>query len=200
MVAGVSFNKRIGFSILKLPVVNSIASWVYFGLRRLGIPFGDFVFPDKGLLRVRSLPDREFVMWNNGKDTIASRLKRDGLDGFEPELRPVLMKLVPEAQVFLDIGANTGLYSLFAASANPSCEVHAFEPVPDIRGSFEENLRRNNFPQVRAWSEALSSCTRMGEFLIPEEIRYSTGGTELDDSSTKYNRIPVQFLKLDEFV
>lgn len=52
--------------------------------------------------------------------------------------------------VFLDIGANLGLFSLLAAK-NPHCErVIAFEPLPDIFRNLECNIRRNGGGKIEA--------------------------------------------------
>lgn len=55
-----------------------------------------------------------------------------------------LLETKQEPFVFLDIGANQGLYSLIAA-ANPHCvHVCAFEPVADTRALLEENIELNH--------------------------------------------------------
>lgn len=54
-----------------------------------------------------------------------------------------LLATKQEPFVFLDIGANQGLYSLVAA-ANPQCvHVYAFEPVADTLALLEENVQLN---------------------------------------------------------
>lgn len=46
----------------------------------------------------------------------------------EPETIAWLREELQEGDVFFDVGANIGLYSLFAAKLRPLCRVYAFEP------------------------------------------------------------------------
>ena len=46
----------------------------------------------------------------------------------EPETIAWLTEELREGDVFFDVGANIGLYSLYAAKLRPSCRVYAFEP------------------------------------------------------------------------
>ena len=41
-------------------------------------------------------------------------------------------KLVTDADIVLDIGANTGVYSLVTKALNPSAKVVAVEPIPHV--------------------------------------------------------------------
>jgi len=54
-------------------------------------------------------------------------------------------QLVPEANVILDIGANTGIYGLVAETLNPKASVHCFEPIRGVFKILEKNFRRNEF-------------------------------------------------------
>ena len=53
-------------------------------------------------------------------------------------------RLAKERDVILDIGANTGIFSLAAAAANPKVEVHAFEIVPEVFSLLYRNFARND--------------------------------------------------------
>src|SRR5262245_1702659 len=62
-----------------------------------------------------------------------------------------------EGQVFLDIGANIGFYSLFAAKrVGPKGRVFSFEPDPMTYESLDRSLRRNGFSWARPINAALS--------------------------------------------
>ena len=50
----------------------------------------------------------------------------------------VWRSLAQRSEVIFDVGANVGIYSLAAISANPGAKLHAFEPTPEIA----EQLRR----------------------------------------------------------
>lgn len=67
-----------------------------------------------------------------------------------PALAPVLDAALAPGAVFADVGANLGLYTLWAARiVGASGRVHAFEPVPGVRANLERNVRLNGFENVR---------------------------------------------------
>ena len=51
--------------------------------------------------------------------------------------------LAKEADVFLDVGAYTGLFTLAVTAINTRIKAHAFEIVPGVAGALEANVRRN---------------------------------------------------------
>lgn len=74
-----------------------------------------------------------------------------------------------EAQVFLDIGAFAGYYSIRLAQWAPSLEVHAFEPHPQNRAQLWANLYLNDLVgRVHVHPEALGAEHGEGQ------IRYSS--------------------------
>jgi FkbM family methyltransferase len=54
-----------------------------------------------------------------------------------------VVALARQADVFLDIGAYTGLFTLAVSAAAPAVQVHAFEIVPAVADLLEANLVRN---------------------------------------------------------
>ena len=81
----------------------------------------------------------------NGRDQVVAQLSREGWRAYEAPLPLVLCQLIRarsyEAKpvVFIDVGANTGLYSILAALLGVP-EIHAFEPVPGIAAILRSNL------------------------------------------------------------
>lgn len=73
--------------------------------------------------------------------------------------------------VFLDIGANVGLYSLLA-DRNPAIErIYAFEPHPETYGFLAGNIERNAAARCTAFPYAISSSA--GEECIAERPGHS---------------------------
>ena len=67
----------------------------------------------------------------------------------KPVLAPVLEAALPPGGVFVDVGANVGVYTLWAARCvGPEGQVHAFEPVPGTRAWLERNVQLNRFSNV----------------------------------------------------
>jgi precorrin-6B methylase 2 len=55
----------------------------------------------------------------------------------------VVAKLALDADVFLDIGSYTGLFTLATTAVNPRLHAHAFDVVPSVVATLEANLDRN---------------------------------------------------------
>jgi FkbM family methyltransferase len=113
-----------------------------------------------------------------GKDRIALKLWRDGLAGYEPETLQVFLALLDSTRLFVDIGANTGLFSLVAA-LEPHRNVIAFEPVPPIFEVLQTNVRLNGLTNLTA--ERLAVSDEGGE--ISFYVTQTRGGIPTDCSS-----------------
>lgn len=80
-----------------------------------------------------SLPDGVFFKYSSvANDQIGRALYWRDLRTWEAGTIKVFYELSKKAKVVLDIGANTGIYTLLACSANKSSKVIAFEAVPHI--------------------------------------------------------------------
>ena len=61
---------------------------------------------------------------------------------FDYEDSKFILDNLKKNDVFVDIGANVGHFTLLAASLK--CEVHAFEPLPDTFEKLKQNIQLNN--------------------------------------------------------
>lgn len=110
-------------------------SSINYGVRTLLKPFARFVpepwqFPVTGVITVHVGEGKRIKLACNPTSYIAKVLFWKGVRGFEYNLVHVFVELVKDAQVFLDIGANIGYYSLLAAAFNPDVKIVSFEPLP----------------------------------------------------------------------
>ncbi|WGM31920.1 FkbM family methyltransferase [Brevundimonas sp. NIBR11] len=93
--------------------------------------------------------------------TVTAFLLRDWV---EPELRR-LQRLLSPGDVFIDVGANVGLYALKAARlVGPTGRVLALEPGAEAYGHLTSNLALNAFD----WAEAMkvAGSDRAGEAVL----------------------------------
>jgi FkbM family methyltransferase len=67
-----------------------------------------------------------------------------------------LHKFLKSSMTFIDIGANQGEYSLFAAKRLTSGKVLAFEPLPSILQVFRKNIELNGFGNIEVFPVGLS--------------------------------------------
>ncbi len=78
-------------------------------------------------------------------DVIGRALCWRGLDEWEHETIQAFVPLARRARRLLDVGANTGTYSLIAAAVNPALEAIAFEPLPAAIGRLRDNIALNGW-------------------------------------------------------
>jgi len=64
-----------------------------------------------------------------------------------------------EDGLVVDLGANIGMFSLFAAKLSPRVQVHAFEPAPGTFALLRKNVLANNLSNVQCHEFAVSSRT-----------------------------------------
>jgi FkbM family methyltransferase len=151
----------------------------------------------------------------HGKDRIAIKLARHGLSGYEGETIRLFLALVQDAKTVVDIGANTGLFALLAASAKADCRVWAFEPVPFIFEMLQANRRLNRLDNLEAVPQAVADFVGESTFYITrtnvgiptdssscqgfreqvEEFRFPT--TTLDEYARSQKITRIDLLKID---
>lgn len=92
-------------------------------------------------------------------DMIARSLYWRGLRDWEADTMAVFIPLAKQARFFVDVGANTGPYTMVALAANADLSALAYEPVPRIYGRLAANVDVNGFglrckPKMLAVSSA----------------------------------------------
>ena len=92
----------------------------------------------------------------------------------EPETLKWIEEHFAPNDVFYDIGANIGVYSLYArARLGPSCRIYAFEPDSQNYGQLNKNIFLNGFSnEIQALPVAISDQTRLDQLNIRA---FSTG-------------------------
>jgi FkbM family methyltransferase len=84
----------------------------------------------------------------------------------EPETIEWLRENLRDDDVFYDVGANIGLYSLYAAKLRPACRVFAFEPESHNFGNLCGNLLLNRVENVTPCFFPLSSHEAFAPFYV----------------------------------
>jgi FkbM family methyltransferase len=93
------------------------------------------------------IDEERFVLLEPMRCSIARELYWGGgrrLRARERFALDLFCRLARKAGTILDIGANTGIFSLAAAAVNPSAEIHAFEIVPEVYELLYRNFARND--------------------------------------------------------
>jgi len=97
----------------------------------------------------------------DGRDQVVRAIRDGGWHAFEPPLPAVVSALVRRwPHTMLDVGANTGFYSLVAVTSHPEVRAFAYEPVPEIVVRLRANLAANSDDgRVRVREAAVSDRT-----------------------------------------
>jgi FkbM family methyltransferase len=104
--------------------------------------------------------------------------------------------LKPE-MVVLDVGANIGEYTLFAAKRVASGRVLSFEPVPSIRKELEENILLNHFQNITVLSYGLSDQPGQFPIFMMGEDENEGQATFFSDAGSTQNSVLADLKVLD---
>jgi FkbM family methyltransferase len=108
-------------------------------------------------------------------DLLGTRLFWEGWRYWEPDVLLQFSRYAVSSPRILDIGAHTGIYSLFACALHPDAEVFSFEPLSFIYERLLENIEINGFRQrCRPFQAAVGDIAGTARFHIAEDLTMST--------------------------
>lgn len=130
--------------------------------------------PVQGTVRI-SLQNKKVIrMYSNSDDFMLKEVffgitDENGTDRLVGVLAPV-------SNVVLDVGANTGLFSLFCFGYNSKAQIHSFEPVKTIGDRFLKNCELNDAKSITLHRTILSDHSEGERVLyVPNtDISYSS--------------------------
>jgi FkbM family methyltransferase len=125
-------------------------------------------------LKMRCIAGDNYTEW--GLVFTGARQDRSGRD-------TILSQLAP-GDVFVDVGANCGTYSLFAARrVGATGRVIAIEPMPEMVARLRFNVRANGFANVQIFETAVGSETGRATLFVDEERRGHSSLAALDGAT-----------------
>lgn len=90
---------------------------------------------------------------------------------YEPPMQEAIASNLQTGDVFFDIGANIGFFSLIAARyAGSDGRVYAFEPVPDNAAAIMRSVRLNEMDTVEVFAEAVGAVDGRADLLLARHI------------------------------
>ena len=106
-----------------------------------------------------------------GRDHIANIVKQSGWQAFEHPLPSVFLSTAHQwPGLVIDIGANTGFYTVLAAAAHKNNRILAFEPMADILAALNYNVHENNVQhRVRLIRCAVGNCNGTASLYVPPQ-------------------------------
>ena len=118
----------------------------------------------------------------------------------EIPVQEALRRLLGEGDVFYDVGANVGFFSLIAARlVGPDGHVDAFEPVVESVAAIRANAVLNGFDNIAVHPVAVGAAAGRERMLVVEDLSWSRlerGGQHSRAAAT----VDVEVVALDELV
>jgi FkbM family methyltransferase len=137
--------------------------------------------PAIGQFEVQLPGGESFVYEGTPADAVARAAMWLGWDGYEHETIGTFVSLARNARTFLDIGANTGLFSLLALASNPRLQAVAFEPTPMVRALLERNIQLNGWGErCEVHAEAVSDFVGETKFHRPVSQLPTSSSLDVD--------------------
>ena len=150
-----------------------------------------------------ALKSRFYMNDCGGRDQVVHAVNQSGWRGYEPPLPEVIAKLCRGWNpVFIDVGANTGYYSLLAATTGAS-KVYAFEPVPSIYQIFTGNIRESALQsRITTYDKGIGESTGSFTLYLPEAghgLIETSASLNKDFRATHSAEFNVEVITLDAF-
>lgn len=99
----------------------------------------------------------------------------------------LFFKLASHKKTFLDIGANTGVYTIMGKLINQHLKILSFEPHPNNFKRLEYNVNLNALTDVQLFEYAVGSGMTELKFAIPDDERISdVSSADLNFSRSMY--------------
>jgi FkbM family methyltransferase len=183
-----------------LPIVQKLRYWAWKfhdrTAKRLVISGGKVKFLDAEL----RFPEKVGVNYS-------TELFWTGPDAYEAPTSRTIALLAGQAKVFLDVGSNIGIYSVYVGVKFPDVKTFAFEPVPGI---WEKNCafhRANGLPENTVHNNALSDSEGERTIYMPvftdaveEEQTATLNAVSWQAHEKQVEAIQIRCLTLDAFV
>lgn len=164
----------------------------------------DFRLPPSGIIRVQAGRDNSFRMATNQTSFVTRVLYYSGSEAFE--YTTLFTKLIPKCNTFIDVGANTGYYSILAGKVSDAT-VYCFEPSPGPFHYLKKNIEINGLEsRVHFFSLALGHQAGQLDFFAVKSDKYKNiqhhlGGVgSLNQRGQNNDIIKVDVTTFDEFM
>ena len=119
------------------------------------------------------------------------------LGNYELPVQEALHRLLRRDDVFYDVGANAGFFTLLASRfVGPRGRVYAFEPVPDSIGSIRDQIRVNSLANVTVVEKAVDRVAGSAAFSYDPAVN---AVAHLGGPASGERQLVVETTTLDDF-
>lgn len=163
--------------------------------------------PPSGILKIKNSEGNFLKFKTNQTNYLTQLIFWEG--GYRRfEYTDIFIRLIKKTDTFYDVGANIGYYSLLATMENKNIKVVGFEPASGPLYYFRENVRINNFTNIKVEPLALSDKVGQIDFYEIENKKYKylehnlAGESNTGSKTTGRNYVlnRVESTTLDDYV
>lgn len=147
--------------------------------------------------------DGDLKIWASLSDHIESHIFwQEVQEGDRGEVK-LLKSLLRPNDVFIDVGANIGVFTLIMAKRLSSGTVHAFEPSPYHTEKLKSNLLLNQINNIHTHAFALSNVHHSSKLYFPPSVDGFLNNTgmaslfQFDQASSRTEKI--ECVRLDDY-
>src|SRR5690349_805303 len=147
---------------------NAFLNKILRNLNKQFSTFTSFRLRPFGIMTVRLKSGVSFKMATNETSSVTKLLFWNGADQYE--YTAVFENLIKRCRVFIDVGANTGYYSLLASTTNTKIQTFSLEPASAPLHYLQENITINHLEsRIKSFELALSDKQGHVEFYEVED-------------------------------
>jgi len=154
-----------------------------------------------GTIKVKAGDAVSFYMKHYGMEIENDFFWKGLTGGWEKISMKYWMQLCRNAKVIVDIGANTGVYSLTAKAINPSAKVYAFEPLKQM---FRKLILNNELNKYDIACIEKAASDRNGKAIIYETGTDHVAAASLNAETRQYGHLntetEIEAITLDTFI
>ena len=155
---------------------------------------------DQGTCRMAVLNHGRFKMPCDVTEMLQRQFYFFGTYFLEEDILACWEASAREANVILDVGANSGIYSLAALAIQPNAIVHAFEPTPEIAARLRATAKLNGLGNL--YVHEMAALSRNGEAALKRcrgELGDNEGMNFVSEDVSDPDCELVQTVCLDQF-
>lgn len=129
------------------------------------------------------------AMYVDAVDLHATPYALLGFGSYENDETSFLKSVFRDGDVFFDIGANLGWYSLVLGKQCPGARIFAFEPIPSTVARLERNVRLNRLENIESITMGMFNKEDELNFIFVEDV---SGATSLKMAGQTRGHAPAQ--------
>lgn len=120
---------------------------------------------------------------------------------YDPPETQLLYRLLQPGDIFLDVGANVGYYTLVASQiVGPDGQVHAFEPIAQNTAALRETITQNNISNILVNEVAVGATPGSLQLYVGDREIGNSGWASIVSSQKRTKGLTVEKISLDRYL